>query len=70
MGEFLKLPRRRASETGRPAAPGGVKEEVAEPASPLFKECRDLILRKCEPDRQREIRRIFEKEPFESSNGW
>jgi len=37
---------------------------VAEPPRPLFKECRQLILRKCEPDRQRDIRRIFEKEPF------
>ncbi len=23
-----------------------------------------LILRKCEPDKEREVRRIFEKEPF------
>ena len=37
---------------------------MAEPPRPLFKECRDLILRKCESDRQRDIRRIFEKEPF------
>jgi len=37
---------------------------VAGPPGPLFKECRDLILRKCEPESQPEMRRIFEKEPF------
>src|SRR5208282_4388481 len=40
------------------------KKRVTEPPRPLFKECRELILRKCDPDREREIRRIFEKEPF------
>ena len=37
---------------------------MAEPPRPLFKECRELILRKCDPARQKEVRRIFEKEPF------
>ena len=37
---------------------------MAEPPRPLFKECRELILRKCDPAREKELRRIFEKEPF------
>ena len=41
-----------------------LKKRVAELPRPLFKECRDLVLRKCAPQRQMEIRRIFEKEPF------
>jgi transcriptional regulator with XRE-family HTH domain len=40
------------------------RKKMAEPSRPLFKECRDLILRKCDPTRQKELRRIFEKEPF------
>jgi hypothetical protein len=30
----------------------------------LFKEVRELILRKCAPDKERQIRAIFEKQPF------
>jgi hypothetical protein len=41
-----------------------LRKKVAEPPRPLFKECRELILRKCDPARQKELRRIFEKEPF------
>ena len=41
-----------------------LKKRVAEPPEPLFKECRQLVLRKCEPERRTEIRRIFGKEPF------
>ena len=41
-----------------------MKKRVTEPPRPLFEECRELILRKCEPDNEKEIRRIFEKEPF------
>jgi len=41
-----------------------LRKKVAEPPQPLFKECRELILRKCDPARQKELRRIFEKEPF------
>jgi transcriptional regulator with XRE-family HTH domain len=41
-----------------------VLKRVAAPSQPLFKECRALILRKCEPVGEKEVRRIFEKEPF------
>jgi hypothetical protein len=41
-----------------------LKKRVAEPPRPLFKVCRELVLRKCEPAKQKEVRRIFEKEPF------
>jgi hypothetical protein len=37
---------------------------MAEVPRPLFKECRELILRKCDSARQKEVRRIFEKQPF------
>ena len=41
-----------------------LKKRVLEPSRPLFKEFRELILRKCEPARLWQVRRIFEKEPF------
>ncbi|MFY9530890.1 MAG: hypothetical protein WBC04_23125, partial [Candidatus Acidiferrales bacterium] len=32
--------------------------------APLFKEVRELILRKCAPDKEKQIREIFERQPF------
>jgi hypothetical protein len=37
---------------------------VTEPPRPLFKQCRDLIQRKCQPEKRNEVSRIFEREPF------
>jgi transcriptional regulator with XRE-family HTH domain len=64
MGEFLKLPAGELSRLAEVQRREELKKRVAEPPRPLFRECRDLVLRKCEPPRQTEIRRIFEKEPF------
>jgi len=64
IGQFLKLPSGELSRLAAVQRQQEVKKKVAEPPGPLFKECRDLILRKCEPDSQTEMRRIFEKEPF------
>jgi hypothetical protein len=41
-----------------------LKKRVTEVPAPLFKECRELRPRKCEPESQKEVRRIFEREPF------
>ena len=64
MGEFLKLPAGELSRLADLQRQEQLKKRVTEPPRPLFKECRELILRKCEPEREKEIRRIFEKEPF------
>jgi transcriptional regulator with XRE-family HTH domain len=64
MGEFLKFPAGELSRLADVQRHEELKKRVAEPPRPLFKECRDLVLRKCEPERQMEVRRIFEKEPF------
>ena len=37
---------------------------MADSAAPLFKEVRELVVRKCKPDKQSEIRAIFSKQPF------
>jgi transcriptional regulator with XRE-family HTH domain len=64
IGQFLRLPSGELSKLADLQRQQELKKKVAEPPAPLFKECRALILRKCEPERQPEMRRIFEKEPF------
>jgi len=64
IGEFLKLPAGELSRLADLQRQEELKKRVTEPPRPLFQECRELILRKCEPDREKEVRRIFEKEPF------
>src|SRR5262245_26220268 len=64
IGQFLRLP---SGELGRLAdmqRKDDLKKKIEASPAPLFKECRDLILRKCEPERRSEVRRIFEKETF------
>jgi len=64
IGEFLKLPSGELSRLADLQRQEQLKKRVTEPPRPLFKECRELILRKCDPNRGRDIRGIFEKEPF------
>jgi len=64
MGEFLKLPAGELARLADVQRREELKKRVVEPPRPLFKECRDLVLRKCQPERRMEVRRIFEKEPF------
>jgi transcriptional regulator with XRE-family HTH domain len=64
IGEFLKLPTGELSRLANLQRQEELKKRVTEAPRPLFKECRELILRKCESDRGKEVRRIFEKEPF------
>jgi hypothetical protein len=64
MGKFLRLPRGELAKLADLQRQEELKKRVAEPPPPLFRECRELILRKCELGRQGEVSRIFEKEPF------
>jgi transcriptional regulator with XRE-family HTH domain len=64
MSEFLRLPAGELSRLADVQRQEQLKKRVTQPPGPLFKECRELILRKCELERRREIGRIFEKEPF------
>src|SRR5262249_55172275 len=41
-----------------------LKKKLADPPTPLFKEVRELILRKCRPEKEKQVRAIFEKQPF------
>ena len=64
IGRALKLPKGELSNLAELQREEELRKRVAEPPRPLFKECRELILRKCNSARLKEVRRIFEKEPF------
>ena len=60
----LKLPRGRLSSLAELERKEELKRRVVEPPAPLFKEVRQLILRKCALPRREQVRAIFEKQPF------
>ena len=64
IGKFLKLPSVELSNLADLQRKEELRKRVADLPRPLFKECRALILRKCDLARQEEVRRIFEKQPF------
>ncbi len=64
MANFLKLPAGKLSEMADLQRKEELKRNLGEPPTPLLKEVRELILRKCAPDKEKQIRAIFEKQPF------
>ena len=60
----LKLPDGRLSRLAELQRKEEFKRRVVDPPAPLFKEVRELILRKCAPDKVEQIRANFEKQPF------
>lgn len=64
MGNFLRLPAGELVKLAELQRQEILKKKVAEPPRPLFLECRELVLRKCDPGSTNEIQAIFEKEPF------
>jgi hypothetical protein len=55
-GEIIKLVHLQRQEE--------LKRKLVDPPAPLFKEVRELVLRKCRPDKQQQVRTIFERQPF------
>ena len=64
MAEFLKLPSDKLSKLAELQRMEELKRNLGDPPAPLFKEVRELILRKCAPNKEKQIRAIFEKQPF------
>jgi transcriptional regulator with XRE-family HTH domain len=64
MGKFLKLPAGKLSWLAEHQRKQELKRRLADPPAPLLKEVRELILRKCAPGKEKEIRAIFERQPF------
>jgi transcriptional regulator with XRE-family HTH domain len=61
---FLKLPSGELARLADVQRKEQLKRELGEECAPLFREVRDLILRKCHPDKEPHVRAIFEKQPF------
>ncbi len=64
MGKFLKLPSGKLAKLAEHQRKEELKRNLGDPPKPLFKEVRELILRKCAPAKEKQIRAIFEKQPF------
>lgn len=64
MSRLLKLPPGKLSKLADLQRKEEIKKSFSDPPAPLFKEVRELILRKCAPAREAQVRAIFEKQPF------
>jgi transcriptional regulator with XRE-family HTH domain len=64
MDRFLKLPRGELARLADLQRKQELKQELAPEPVPLFREVREVLLRKCAPDTAPQIRVIFAKEPF------
>ena len=64
MEKFLKLPGHRLSKLADQERKDALKRALGDSPAPLHAEVRELVLRKCNPAKERQIRATFEKEPF------
>jgi transcriptional regulator with XRE-family HTH domain len=64
MEAFLKLPAGKLATLAELQRKDALKRKLADPPAPLFKEVRELILRKCDGAKAKTVRSMFEKEPF------
>ncbi len=64
MGKFLKLSSGKLAKLAELQRREALKGKFEDPPAPLFHEVRELVLSKCAPGKQQQIRAIFEKQPF------
>lgn len=64
MDKFLKLPEGELARVATLQRREEVKRQLGDEPAPLFEEVRALILRKCKPEHEKQMRAVFEKEPF------
>jgi transcriptional regulator with XRE-family HTH domain len=64
MAKVLKLPGDRLSKLAELQRREELKRNLTGPPAPMFGEIRELILRKCVPDKEKQVREVFEKQPF------
>jgi transcriptional regulator with XRE-family HTH domain len=64
IGEFLRIPAGELARLADLQRQEELKKKAAAPLKALFKDSRELILRKCDPGRRNEIANIFGKQPF------
>ena len=64
MDKFLKLPIGELAKLADLQRKAHLKRELGDEPVPLFHEVRELILRKCSPEKTPHVRAIFEQQPF------
>lgn len=64
MNTFLKLPKGRLSAMVEAQRRDELRKKLADPPAPLFREVRELVIRKCRGEKQAQLRDIFEKQAF------
>ncbi|MBI2358447.1 MAG: helix-turn-helix transcriptional regulator [Deltaproteobacteria bacterium] len=64
IGAFLKLRPGELAKLANLQRKEELKRKIEEPARPLFQEIRELILRKCKAEKAKQLRPIFDREPF------
>jgi transcriptional regulator with XRE-family HTH domain len=64
MDKFLKLPSGELARLADVQRKSELKRELAQEPTALFREVRELVLRKCQPENEPHVRAIFEKQPF------
>ena len=64
MEKFLKLPSGKIAKLADHEHMEELKRNLGDTPAPLLKEVRELILRKCARDKEKQVRAIFEKQSF------
>ena len=64
MGRLLKIPRGELARLAGLQRREELKRNLGDAPAPLFRDVRELILRKCRPATRKHLRPMFEKEPF------
>jgi transcriptional regulator with XRE-family HTH domain len=64
MDRFLKLPRGELARLADVQRKQELKKVLSPEPTPLFREVREVVLRKCAPEKSADLRAIFEKESF------
>jgi transcriptional regulator with XRE-family HTH domain len=64
MDKFLKLPSGELARLADHQRKEHLKKQLEDEPAALFREVRELILRKCQPETERHVRAVFEKQPF------
>ena len=64
LAKLLRLPNGELAKLADLQRREELQKKLGDPPGPLFKDVRELILRKCHPATQTQVRAIFEKQPF------
>ena len=61
---LLKFPKGELARMAELQRQDEIKKKLVAPPAPLFKEVRELVLSKCQTDKKKQVRIIFEQQPF------